>query len=341
MEVRSKTWNSKTGPRKILAIRFQALGDVVITLPYLQSLKRRNPKSQLHFLTRKEDSDIPNCLDLFDKVISIGGGRNSRLQLLSAILKLPWLLMQGYDVVLDLQNHRISRLLRKVIRPKAWSEFDKFSSRSAGERNQLTIEASGLNLPSLDTQFKNKIDESKIISLLTLAGWDGKSKIAILNPAGFFSSRNWPFENYIAFAKEWLKQTPDTQFMFIGISRIQQKAQLMKEELGSAVIDLTNKTTISEAFALVKRAAFMLTEDGGLMHMAWVQGVPTLALFGSSRSDWSAPQGSWSICLHSSDLECGSCMEEICKFEDNRCLTRYTPSFVCEQIHQLLTKCSL
>ena len=37
---------------RILAIRLQATGDVVITLPYLNSLKRRFPEAELDLLAR-------------------------------------------------------------------------------------------------------------------------------------------------------------------------------------------------------------------------------------------------------------------------------------------------
>lgn len=47
--IRFKPWRKSYAPKKILAMRFQALGDTVITLPYLQSLKRRYPAIQLHF----------------------------------------------------------------------------------------------------------------------------------------------------------------------------------------------------------------------------------------------------------------------------------------------------
>ncbi len=74
------------------------------------------------------------------------------------------------------------------------------------------------------------------------------------------------------------------------------------------------------------------------MHMAWVCGIPTLALFGSTRSDWSAPQGEHSLCLNSSDLECGNCLLEVCKYGDVHCLSRYTPEFVFEKSIGLLQR---
>jgi ADP-heptose:LPS heptosyltransferase len=78
-----------------------------------------------------------------------------------------------------------------------------------------------------------------------------------------------------------------------------------------------------------------VTEDSGLMHMAWVSGTPTLALFGSSRADWSRPLGN-SRCLNSGDLECGACMEAECRFGDVRCLARYTPERIVGEAEDLL-----
>jgi len=75
-----------------------------------------------------------------------------------------------------------------------------------------------------------------------------------------------------------------------------------------------------------------------LMHMAWVSGIPTLAIFGSSRSDWSTPLGKHTKLLSSSDLECGNCLREVCIFGDNRCLTRYSPAFIFEKAQELLQK---
>ena len=88
----------------------------------------------------------------------------------------------------------------------------------------------------------------------------------------------------------------------------------------------------------VQRASLVLTEDCGLMHMAWTSGVRTLALFGSSRHDWSAPLGGHSLCLHSGDLPCGACMDAVCRFGDVHCLTRYTPEHVVAEAERLVAR---
>lgn len=334
--VRSKPWNDSSLPKKILAMRFQAIGDTIITLPYLQNLKRQHPEIELHFLTRKEVSPIPKNILLFDKVITIGGGRNAKIQFLLILLKLPWLWFQKYDVVLDLQNHRISRIVRKLLHPKAWTEFDRSSPISAGERTRQTVEALLPWSIAPDTQFV--IDyKTKALELLQQNGWKEEHELVVLNPAGNFPSRSWPVSAYIEFAKLWRERfNNSTQFVLLLLPSLSEKATQIAKALGENCINLTGKSGQLESFTILQKCKFVLSEDSGLMHMAWVQGIPTLALFSSSRKDWSAPQGEWSDCLDSSDLACGPCMAEVCLYGDNRCLTRYAPEYVLEKAANLL-----
>ena len=324
----AKPWTKSTQPKRILAIRLQAMGDVTITLPYLQYLRHALPaQTKLDLLTRKECEGIPRNIYLFDKVISIGGGRNFKRQLLHTYFLLPKLLMRRYDVIVDLQNNEISEFVRKSIHPSAWSVFDRFSSRSAGERTRLTIEAVGLgkNEINSDFHFKEGFDS---IAMLRKNGWNGTSELVVLNPAGAFPSRNWPLKNYVSFANLWSKEFPGAQFLLLGTSLISYGAGYLKEKLGDQVVDIVDQTTPSQAFAILQHAKFVLSEDSGLMHMAWISGIPTLVLFGSTRSDWSKPMGAHSFFLGSSDLPCGNCMQETCRFGDVHCLTRYGPEMV-------------
>ena len=331
--VRSKPWNETEAPRKILAIRLQALGDTIITLPYLQNLKRMNPDIEIHFFTRDEVATIPRHVGCFDKVITIGGGRNAKLQFLLMLLKLPSLWLEGYDVVIDLQCNRISNFLRIMLRPEAWSVFDRFSEQSAGKRTKDTIDAVSIGSVSPETNFKINTD---IHSLLVKSNWKSGNKLVVLNPAGAFPSRNWPIDNYIEFARLWLHAYPQTQFVLLLMPWLREKAQHIATALGDTCIDLTGKADQLQAFAIVGQSMLVLSEDSGLMHMAWVQGIPTVALFSSSKKIWSAPQGPWSYCFDSADLECGPCMKEVCKYGDNRCLLRYSPVVVFEKSRELL-----
>jgi heptosyltransferase II len=338
LDIPCKPWKKSNIPRRLLAIRLQAMGDLVITLPYLQQLKKTLPVyAELDLLTREEVDAIPKKIYLFDHVYSIGGGRNVKKQILYSSWLLPKLLLRRYDVVIDLQNNEVSRFIRKSLMPEAWSSFDRFSPVAAGECTRLTIEAIGLGKCFADPDFRLK-NEQESINLLEKNGWDGVSDLVVLNPAGAFITRNWPMENYVSFASLWLQRFPQTQFLITGVNLIVEKAAYLKQNLGNILIDLVNKTTPAQAFAVIQKAKFVLSEDSGLMHMAWVSGIPTLAMFGSTRSDRATPLGNHTLLLNSSDLECGNCMKETCIYGDTHCLTRYIAEFVFEKAVGLINQ---
>ena len=119
MIIFAKPWKKDNPPKRILAIRLQAMGDMVITLPYLQYLKNHLPENTvIDLVTREEVDSIPKSLQLFTTVYSIGGARSFAKQLLSALLLLPKLLIRKYDIVIDLQNNEVSNLIRRSLLPR-------------------------------------------------------------------------------------------------------------------------------------------------------------------------------------------------------------------------------
>lgn len=320
-------------------MRFHSFGDVVITLPYMQALQAILPSTQFHFLTRGEFSPLPCNMKLFDRVYTIGGGRNSKQQWFYAFGSLPSLMRERYDIVLDLQRNPLSRMIRRVLHPRSFCEYDRFSLHTAGERIKITIDKLGFAplpnaLPKLELR-DNEIGLNKLFS----SNFNPAKKLFVLNPAGNFVTKNWPLEYYIQFVRTWLETIEtNVQFAVIGVDAILAKAEFLKNRLGDNLISLVGMTTQAEAFNILQKADLVLTEDSGLMHMAWISQIPVIALFGSTKSIWSKPIGGFSVCLDSSDLDCGECAQPLCRFGDVHCLTRHTPDFVIKIARELLQK---
>jgi heptosyltransferase-2 len=287
--------------KRILAIRLQAMGDMVITLPYLQALRNDLPPGTvIDLLTRKEVEQIPKGIELFNHVYSIGGGRSFRKQLFFTCLMLPRLFFRRYDVVLDLQNNNLSHLVRRSLFPKSWSEFERRAQIPAGDCTKKAIADAGINIePSWKFTLKKEQNASE---LLKESGWDGKSRLVLLNPAGAFMDRKWPGENYEGFAALWTERFAGTQFLIMGVDKISEKANYLKERLGERLVNMVGKTSPLQAFAIVQQLYFVLSEDSGLMHMAWVSGVPTLALFGGAKNIRTQPLGDHSGFLYAYDI---------------------------------------
>ena len=56
--------------KKILVIRMSAIGDIVLATSFLESVKQKYPDSEIHFLIKKEFSDLVKKHPIIDKIIS-------------------------------------------------------------------------------------------------------------------------------------------------------------------------------------------------------------------------------------------------------------------------------
>lgn len=334
--VHSRPWTSPGPPASILVIRLHAVGDVAITLPLCASVRGAFPFSRLDFLTGTETAPLVRGTGLFDHVFEferVGNPLARSLELLRVTRRLP-----RYELVLDLQRNWVTRLIRKACVPDAWSEFDRFGNDSAFRKiNRATAQA---GLGTLNPPFSISVKTSlqyRAMEILGNAGWDASSPLVILNPAGLFQSRSWDIQNYIALGRK-LSEYSEIRFLFLGTARNSGKAEVIAKALGARAINLVAKTTLDEAFAILQKASLTISEDSGLMHMSWVSGIPTIALFGSTNFVWASPHGDHTVSLHSGDLPCGACMQPTCKFGDTHCLSRYSPELIAEYAISLMKR---
>lgn len=334
-ELFGKKWKAKKPPKRILIIRLQAFGDVVITLPYIQSLRTNlPPNTQIDFLTRTRMCAIPVGLSMFHKVFILKGGNSVKREFFWFLSLFPQLFLRRYEVIIDLQNHRFSRLIRKVLLPQSWVEFDRASKIYAGMRNKRSIDFVGLGEVNFSFPLLLKPEYTIDFKKFDLPK---QSDLVVINPAGFYETRNWPKENYLAFCELWMaSEKRNTVFLMLGEASINAKANYYAENLGKRFINLCEKTTALEALQILAQATLVVSEDSGLFHMACTNGVPLIGIYGSTRNDWTNPLLPHTYCFNSSDLECGDCMREKCLFETIKCLSRVTPELVYEKAQELI-----
>ena len=124
--------------------------------------------------------------------------------------------------------------------------------------------------------------------------------------------------------------------MSLAAAPVPPRFTALREALGASLFDFSGATTPAVALAVMSLASLVVSDDSGLMHLAWVQGVPTLALFGSSRSAWSRPEGPRTAGFYSEDLECGACMQPACGRGDLLCLMRVRVDDVIRKSRELM-----
>src|SRR5262245_42167616 len=104
-----------TNPRNILAIRFMRLGDVVLMLPALMSLKARYPQSRLTLLTDERCAPMAEMCPWIDEVIGVNRLAMRDGSVLPALKAIAGLVRdirrRRFDLVIDFLSFRETNLL--------------------------------------------------------------------------------------------------------------------------------------------------------------------------------------------------------------------------------------
>jgi hypothetical protein len=94
-------------------------------------------------------------------------------------------------------------------------------------------------------------------------------------------------------------------------------------------VDLTGRTSLLEMVEWIRRAALMVTNDTGPMHVAAALGVRVLALFGPTDPRRTGPYGQIEDTLRI-QLPCSPCLKPVCYYEKPiECLRRISPEHAC------------
>ncbi|HTR99658.1 MAG TPA: glycosyltransferase family 9 protein [Bacteroidota bacterium] len=335
-----RPWRNTVPPRRVLLMRLHALGDVAIVLPAVGAVARAWPEARIDFLTSPPGDSVARTIPSIRNVYVYNVAPTRTARAVDAFTYGMAVRRAHYDVIIDFQRNYITRLIRRVSGASAWSEFDRFSPFPAAERTLQTLSACGIRGAALEIPVPIRADALRAArARLRAAGWDGSTRLVVLNPAGLWPTRNWPLESYVELCRLWSAREPIT-VLILGTDRVRGRGEEIARSVRSTVINLAGMTDAGQAFALLRHADVIVTEDSGLMHMAWGSGIPLVALFGSTDAVWSSPTGDRAVVLDSRDLACGCCMEPACRFGDVRCLARRTPAEVLAAATALIERTS-
>jgi heptosyltransferase-2 len=142
-------------------------------------------------------------------------------------------------------------------------------------------------------------------------------RYAVLCPgAEYGPAKRWPY-----FAE--LSRKISLPAVVLGSAKDRQE--------GIAGTDLTGKTTLDEAIALIAGADFVVSNDSGLMHVAAALARPQVALFGSSSPEHTPPQSSAARVLWLR-IECSPCYRRECPLGHFRCMREMGVEMVLDQL---------
>jgi len=135
--------------------------------------------------------------------------------------------------------------------------------------------------------------------------------------AAYGPAKQWPAEKFSRVALALAERCGAYPVLF-GSKGDREACRLVGRGIGENHLDLSGKTNLREAMAIMSRCAVFITNDSGLMHVSAALGVPTVAIFGSTDPRATGPLGRECAVLYRK-VECSPCFKRECP-TDLKCM---------------------
>lgn len=162
------------------------------------------------------------------------------------------------------------------------------------------------------------------------------------NPgAAFGPAKRWPTEKFGQLASLIAHHYGESGciIMVFGTDADTAAAQEIRQfavRTPRHVFDMTGKTSLKQAMALIKCCDVFVSNDSGLMHVAAGLDTPTIAIFGSTNHITTGPYSKNSIILRR-EMACSPCLQAHCPQGHLKCLESIKATDVYEELARMLS----
>lgn len=261
---------------KILIIRLSSIGDIVLTSPVLRCIKKAQPKTQIHYLTKPAFAALLKNNSYIDKIHEYNTNITTDL------------IQEQFDYIIDLQNNfRTLKITKKLRVPT--SRLQKLNFKK-----WLLVQLKINRLPHIHIVDRYLACANQLPFIVPN---DGKGLDFFLTEEDFIPINYLLSEPFIAIAmgsQHETKQIPiekllaicrhiSHKIVLLGGKNDDSKAEMLRKNLPAQQIDnLCGKLTINQSAACIAKARVLLTGDTGLMHIAAALQTPVVSVWGNT-----------------------------------------------------------
>ncbi|WP_455245761.1 lipopolysaccharide heptosyltransferase II [Petrachloros mirabilis] len=321
--------------RHILLIKPSSLGDIVHAMPTVAALRHAYPSATVTWLVKRQWSGLVERINGVDRVWAVGSGLKGWLS------QVPALRAEKFDVAVDLQGlfrsattAWLSGAPRRIgfanaREGGAWWYNQRVSVSTtemhAVDRYLLVAEAMGAKSGHAEFSFRvPQSDHEHVDRLLRLSGLAPGARWVAMTIAARWPTKRWPASSFAALADR-LNTEGSGPVLFLGGPDERADVAAVKSMMKTNAIDLAGALPIEYLPALLGKAAALITNDSGPMHIAAAVGTPVVALFGPTSPVRTGPYGPGHRVL-THEISCRPCFRRSCANEQRlACLTNITP----------------
>jgi lipopolysaccharide heptosyltransferase II len=335
----------------ILLVRPRLIGDVILTTPSIQALRRRFPDAKLLYLVEALAAPVVAANPRIDKTFVIRHRRGWRRWLedwqLARALRaehvdvaidlhggprsgwLTWAtrapMRVGYDVSGRrwMYTHRIARPRGYQPRHSVLNQWDLVAPVVGAAIEAPSPERERVEMPVPDTA------RTSVAARLAALGIAATDEVVVMHASAGNQFRRWPAASFRETAQALASDRPNRRVVLLGDRSDAELAAEIADAGARADIPSGGRIVtalgwpLDEVRALMERASIFVGGDSGPMHIAATTDVPIVAIFGPTLpalwTPWRPARLPLAI-VEGGPLPCRPCDQRVCEPGDFRCL---------------------
>lgn len=284
--------------RKVLLIRLDHLGDVLLTTPAIKTLKKQFPDARLTMLVKEWSYETIRNNPTIDKIIVFNSfwtipreEGNKSVGVTGIVRLIRHLRREHFDLAIDFKGDFRNILIAYLAGTRRRISY---AVRGGGflltdivpyepgiheiDKNLKLLSPLGVN--SQESNMELHVDDKDIAaveSIFAKKGIDSKRRIIALHPGGGSEYKCWGGEKFITIAEKLTKDSFTNVLIFAG--HYERKSFQVEGKSARGIFVMPN-LSVCQMAAAFKKCDLLVCNDSGPMHIGFAVGTPTVAIFG-------------------------------------------------------------
>jgi len=263
--------------KKVLVISLTNIGDVILTLPVMDILRRDFKGAELSVVIGPKAASLLAHNPRLKKVYIY-----DKHQPVATTIRWVWeLRRQSFDLVVDLRNSFTPFLIAARRRtPAAKIRQEGLHMREKHLQRLRTVHDYDPQ-KAKDSILYISSDDRKYVEHLLENALGAKRSFVAIAPGSAYHAKRWNEANFARLVEE-INIRFQVPVVFVGDDKDSAFVRKINALLPIAEADLTGQTTLIQLAELIARSALIISNDSAPMHLASYLNRPVLALFGPS-----------------------------------------------------------
>ncbi|MEK9628052.1 MAG: lipopolysaccharide heptosyltransferase II [Nitrospinota bacterium] len=336
------------------------IGDVVLTLPSLQALRRAYPKARITAVVKPPSDELLLGHPAINTVLSLPSGKDSgfwnRVKFARSLKKYQ------FDVGIVFPNSFGSAFLLSLTGTKNRLGYntdgrDIFLTHPIVTTNHLKKSQyrvdyyfkifSPLSLDIPDTIFSPVVKQEgdlPVREALLNIGLDEDEEFITLHPGTSKEERSWHVERFGILCQKIFK-ADGKKLILLGTKSEEDMLNRIKDYCPPGKVKVTPPMNLRVLAGVLKKSRIFIGNDSGMMHLAAMVGTPIVGIFGPGNPNTTGPFMAPERCeILTQNYPCSPCRQRFfreCKPSPHNkpyCLEDITVKNVHDAIHRLLQR---